>query len=291
MEVLASVILFQLVVAVRLIVQYHISSDRNIPEYVKMSKNDNEPMQNKFEFLLHCNFGPRGIHTSLSVSSTIHWGKELLSRVRLHVDVSCLHGLEGNCHGSRGRGPFEHLRLVEERWFSFDRICVYFLRSLFSVSPWSYSFNHRNQNNNNKSNCHFTVKNVSLSSNEGLWVNCEVLESHKNITDCKKQYTCGGSVEVSARLLDLQAWENRVDVSWFFKEPRSCGCSLLLFFLALLFFFRVVAVRPAFPVIWFEYVNVHLLGRYELRLVLEPCSFNISNAVRLKTFLNDVAWN
>ena len=44
MEVLASVVFFKIVIAIWLVVEYHVSRNWNIPENVNMSEYDYEPV-------------------------------------------------------------------------------------------------------------------------------------------------------------------------------------------------------------------------------------------------------
>lgn len=44
MEVFTSVVLLQIVIAIRLIIKNHVSRNRDVPEDVNVTKNDDEPM-------------------------------------------------------------------------------------------------------------------------------------------------------------------------------------------------------------------------------------------------------
>ena len=98
MEVSASKVLNSIIVALGTFIESHVTCDRNVPEHVDMTSNQDEPMQNELRLLLYGDLGFALFDTGIAIVISIHLLQEVLSRISLHVKIRSLDCLESNGH-------------------------------------------------------------------------------------------------------------------------------------------------------------------------------------------------
>lgn len=101
-------------VTIRSIVQLHISCDRNIPENVKVTPNQKNPMHEILKFLLICDLSPGVIEAvTSSIVQSIHGLQKVLGTCSLDININGFNSLQ--LHGHRFCAqPLQPLFLLAE---------------------------------------------------------------------------------------------------------------------------------------------------------------------------------
>lgn len=98
MEVSASKVLNSVIVTLSSLIKSHVARDRNVPEHVYVTSNQDDPMQNEFGLLLYGDLDFALFNTGIAIVISIHLLEEVLSRISLHVKIRSLDCLESNGH-------------------------------------------------------------------------------------------------------------------------------------------------------------------------------------------------
>ena len=114
MEVLAAIELVLLNVTMRLSIEHVISMNWKIPKDENMTKYQDDPVHYKFALLLACDLGSALIEAATAFFTSVHFLKEVLSCIALHVKVTCFHSLEFDSHRPLSACSLKHFFLTEE---------------------------------------------------------------------------------------------------------------------------------------------------------------------------------